>query len=286
MPAVWREQSCTFWSLSLTAELSPAQSGWPHATTDLSTRIAANAPAVPCTCCTFWSWFWTVEPSPPQKTWPHVTTDPFAKIAANACSVASTCCTLRSWSWTAELSPPRSGSPHVTTDPSAKIAANAWAVARISGADLGLQNCHLRSLDSPKWSHCLHFAMQRPCVLLLPLVGVSNSSPACNNSVWNPGDVRLPALGTFVPWEFLGLKFEVPYFGCWKWKVFTPTTGKSYAELNHNMFWSTLRRGEKRSVFSSTKRLMLNPAISWLERLPKVQQEAGTVWHLNYFSWF
>ena len=181
------------------------------------------------------------------KTWPHVTTDPFAKIAANACSVASTCWTLRSWFWTAELLPPKSG--------------------------------------FPKWFPLSPFCNAK-ALCVAATFGWSNSSPACNNSVWDrPGDVRLPALGTFVPWEFLGLKFEVPYFGGWKWKVFTPTTGKSYAELNHNMFWSTLRRGEKRSVFSSIKRLMLNPAISWLERLPKVQQEAGTVWHLNYFSW-
>ena len=132
MPAVWREQSCTFWSLSLTAELSPAQSGWPHATTDLSTRIAANAPAVPCTCCTFWSWFWTVcrRPKKHGPMWQPIHSPRLQQMPALLPQLVGHC-----------------------------------------GADFGLQNCYLRSLDSPKWSHCLHFAMQRPCVLLLPLVG-------------------------------------------------------------------------------------------------------------------
>ena len=111
-PSAWTRS--TFLSWFWTSELFPPKSKWPQVTTDLSARIAANAPPPAWTSCTVPSWSWTLELSPPKSGSPHVTTDPSARIAANASSVAWTCCTLLRWCWTLELSPPKSDGPHVT----------------------------------------------------------------------------------------------------------------------------------------------------------------------------
>ena len=152
-----------------------------------------------------------------------------------------------------------------------------------SGADLGLQNCHLPSLDSPKWSHCLHAMMQRPCVLLLPL----ECSPAALQQLPVGSSRRSPStsLRNLCPLAVSGPEIWRPLLWMLEVKDVHSDHWEKLCELNHNMFWSTLRRGEKRSVFYQTTHA--EPSyFGWLERLPKVQQEAGTVWHLNYFSYF
>ena len=82
-----------------------------QATTEPSSKMAANAPSEAWTCCTPFSWSWTAELSSPKCGRPQVTTEPSSKMAANAPTQAWICRTPFSWSWTAELSE----SPQVTT---------------------------------------------------------------------------------------------------------------------------------------------------------------------------
>ena len=82
-----------------------------QATTEPSSKMAANAPSEAWICCTPFSWSWTAELSSPKCGRPQVTTEPSSKMAANAPTQAWICRTPFSWSWTAELSE----SPQVTT---------------------------------------------------------------------------------------------------------------------------------------------------------------------------
>ena len=131
---------CTIWSLIWStsaksarnpwiSKLSPPALGWPHVTTDLSARMAANAPPFAgCICSTCLSSSLTAELSPPWSGEPHVTTDLSSRMAAKAPSVEWTFFTF-SRNRRDVLSPPYCGLPHVTTDPSPRTAANAEAVA-------------------------------------------------------------------------------------------------------------------------------------------------------------
>ena len=70
------------------SKLSPPALGWPHVTTDLSARMAANAPPFAgWICSTCLSSSLTAELSPPWSGEPHVTTDLFSRMVAKAPSV-------------------------------------------------------------------------------------------------------------------------------------------------------------------------------------------------------